>query len=71
MEITGAYEEFLTKLFGRVPEDVSKEQVTRSRYTEVMKQVQEKHGLKQGHPLYMTWIFTLVGNSPIIVDDND
>lgn len=45
--------------------------VTRSKYTEAMHKIQDKHGLKQGHPQFLEWVFTCVGHSPIIVEDEE
>ena len=70
-KVTQAYEEFLIELFGSVPEDVSTCQVTRSKYTETMKRVQEKYELEQGKPDFLEWIFTCVGRSPIIIEDTE
>jgi hypothetical protein len=71
IDINVVYEEFLRELFGSVPEDVSSQEVKRSEYTKAMKAVQERHGLKQGHPDFVGWVFTLVGRSPMIIEDNE
>lgn len=76
VDIGGVYEEFMVELFDLPKSEweanfPANREVARSRYTEVMKKVQDEHGLKQGHPQFMEWIFTCVGRSPIIVDDNE
>lgn len=68
--INKAFEEFMIELFGSVPEDIASQKVNRSEYMEKMKKVQEKYGLKQGHPDFVGWLFTLIGRSPIIIEDD-
>jgi hypothetical protein len=71
VDINQAYHDFMVLLFGEVPKDVAQEQVTRARYTELMKQVQDDYGLRQGHPDFPAWVFTLVGRSPMIIEDEE
>lgn len=70
VDINQAHEELLIELFGSVPEDVAVLEVKRTDYTEAMKKVQDRHGLKQGHPDFLAWVFTCVGRSPMIIEDN-
>ena len=62
------HEELIYRLFGSNPESL---QVSRSRYTEELKKIQDENGLKQGHPDFLEWVFTCVGRSPIIIDDEE
>lgn len=73
VDITQAHNELMEELFG-----ISRDKrfdpykpIKRSVYTKAMKKVQDKHGLKQGHPDFMGWIFTCIGNSPIIIEDEE
>ena len=59
-----AYNEFMTRLFGYVPENPRTLTVDRETYTKVMQEIQEKYGLEQGHPDFLEWTLTLVGRSP-------
>lgn len=73
-----AYEAFMYELFGSTSKELTDKgvapdelSVTKKSYTEAMHKVQDAYGLKQGHPLFMEWVFTLVGNSPIIVENDE
>jgi len=65
VDLNAAHEELLSELF----EERRAGKVTRSSYTKAMHKVQDKYGLKQGHPQFLEWVFTCVGHSPIIVED--
>lgn len=76
--INEAYEAFIYELFGSTKKELddkgltpSSMTVTRKQYTEAMHKIQDQYGLKQGHPNFMEWVFTLVGNSPTIIEDNE
>ena len=76
VDISGVYEEFMVELFNLPKTDweanfPANREVTRSRYTKIMKQIQKDYGLKQGHPQFIEWIFTCVGRSPIIIEDDE
>lgn len=71
ISINDVYEEFLTELFSTLEGAINpyELQVSRSRYKDAMNKIQDKYGLRQGHPQFIEWIFTCVGRSPVIVDD--
>lgn len=73
--IEQAYKELMNELFGsEVYEEgtkVSDLRVKRSVYTVAMHKVQEKYGLKQGHPDFAGWVFTLISRSPNIIEDEE
>ena len=76
VDIGGVYDEFMVALYDLPKSEIDKKEpseleVTRSHYTKVMKQIQKDYGLKQGHPQFMEWIFTCVGRSPIIIEDDE
>lgn len=43
--------------------------VLRSVYVRELDKIQEKYGLREGHPDFMLWILLLLGRSPCIIDD--
>lgn len=45
--------------------------VKRLDYTKAMEKVQKKYGLRQGHPQFLEWVFTCVGRSPMIIEDEE
>jgi hypothetical protein len=47
------------------------EGISRTDYTKAMHKVQDKYGLKQGHPQFLEWVFTCVGRSPVIIEDKE
>lgn len=69
--IQKAYDEFMIELFGEVPKDVSLMTVSRSGYTKAMQDVQTKYSIKQGDPDFIEWLFTLIGRSPMIIEDEE
>lgn len=69
VDINQAHEELMIELFGSVPEENALNIVTRSEYTRAMQKIQDKYGLKQGHPDFLGWVFTCVGHSPLIVEN--
>lgn len=71
VDILSAHRELIIELFGREPDELSSESVTRTTYTEAMKKIQRRYGLEQGHPDFLEWVFTCVGRSPRIVEDEE
>ena len=74
VDVKQAHGELLVELFGRPtiddPKvDLQQLEVEHTKYVDAMHKVQDKYGLKQGHPDFLEWIFTCVGPSPIIVAD--
>lgn len=67
------HDELLHEIFGKIEGDidVSTVCVRRGVYTKAMKKVQDKYGLRQGHPDFLEWVFTCVGRSPIIIEDKE
>lgn len=73
VNISEAHEELMYRLFGSdiTEVDPTTLSVSRKKYDKKLKEVQKEYGLKQGHPQFMEWVFTCVGRSPIIVEDED
>jgi hypothetical protein len=67
--INTAYNEFMMRLFGRVPKVSQDEQVDRDKYTQEMLFIQNKYGLEQGDPDFLEWMLTLVGRSPALTSE--
>lgn len=65
------HEEFLHKLFGDVIPVGDAYQADREAYTRAMHEIQEKYGLKQGHPDFPAWLMTLLIHSPAIIGDSE
>jgi hypothetical protein len=74
VDINKAHDELIEKLFC-VPANtigsVVGLKISRSFYTKCMEAVQDKYGLKQGHPQFLEWVLTCVGRSPIIIEDEE
>lgn len=64
--ITKAYNEFMTRLFGEVPQDPGTLTVEKEHYTTEMMRVQKRYGLEHGDPDFLEWMLTLVGRSPML-----
>lgn len=63
--------EISIELFGTSEGIIIINEVKRSTYTRAMEKVQNKYGLRQGHPQFLEWVFTCVGQSPIIIEDEE
>lgn len=64
-----AYSALMDRLFTELPEDVKVKHVTRSHYTKALRDTEEQFGIGQGDADYLEWVLTLIGRSPIIVED--
>lgn len=70
VDINQAHEELMTELFGKFYREKQEPlMVERTTYTRAMETVQKKYGLRQGHPDFLAWVFTCVGRSPMIIED--
>lgn len=67
VDLNEAHNELMSELF----EERREGRVTRSAYTKALIKVQDKYGLKQGHPDFLGWIMTCIGNSPELVEDEE
>lgn len=66
--VTRAYNELMTELFGKVPKDPSQLEVDYDTYKEKMKEVQERHGLKEGEKDFVLWILTIISRTPKLIE---
>lgn len=69
--INNAYTEFMTELFGFVPDNPNECIVDRKTYKEVLDKVSNKHGFVEGDPNLLAWSLTLVGRSPKLIDNDE
>jgi len=67
--ISLAYKEFLVLLFGLVPRQPSDLWVSREAYINAMNVIEEKYRLEVGDVDFLEWRLTLLGRSPMLIDD--
>lgn len=67
--ISSAYTEFLVLLFGAVPRQPSDLWVSRVAYINAMNVIEEKYRLEVGDTDFLEWRLTLLGRSPMLIDD--
>lgn len=66
--VTRAYNEFMTKLFGSVPDNPREIAVERSRYESTLQAIVAKYGFEEGYPVSLEWAFVLMGRGPRIIE---
>lgn len=69
LNLAEIHQELLHELFGDTIPEGEAFTANRTDYSNAMKKVQDKHGLKQGHPQFASWLMTMLMQSPTITED--
>lgn len=69
--ISMAYREFSTLLFDTVPRQQSELWVSREAYVNAMNFIEAKYKLKVSDPDFLEWRLTLLGRSPMFIEEEE